>query len=209
MRTFASDNNAPAAAAIIDALVQANQDDAISYGHDEWTARAQARFAQIFGNDSSVFFTFNGTGANVVALSCLTKPYEAVMTPATSHVQTDECGAFERFTGCKVLPVPCAPHGKLTPADLSPFTGPTRDEHHVVPRVISVSQSTEYGTLYAPAELARIVRFRSCQWLVRARRRRPNCERRGRFRVGTARMHARSRCGRLDLRRHQERPSFR
>src|SRR5438270_13337652 len=112
-RTFASDNNAPIAAEILKAIEAANEGDAVGYGQDHYTARARERFSEIFGASSETYFTFNGTGANVVALSCLTQPYEAVICPATAHLQTDECGAFERFTGCKILPV-VTEDGKLS-----------------------------------------------------------------------------------------------
>jgi threonine aldolase len=165
-RTFASDNNAPIAAEILKAIADANEGDAVGYGHDDCTERARARFAEIFGASSETYFTFNGTGANVVALSCLTQPYEAVICPATAHLQTDECGAFERFTGCKILPVVTA-DGKLSVEALAPFTHSSREEHHVQPRVISISQSTEFGTLYEPAELRELCDFAHRQdWYV-------------------------------------------
>lgn len=166
LRTFASDNNAPVAPEILQAIVDANTGDAVSYGHDSLTERALAQLRDVFGADSDAYFVFNGTGANVVGLSCLLKPYEAVMCPATAHLQTDECGAFERFTGCKVLPVASA-DGKLHIDDLRPYTLGSRDEHHVQPRVISISQSTEFGTLYEPEELRELCRFAHAQgWLV-------------------------------------------
>ncbi len=97
---------------------------------------------------------------------CLTKPYEAVLCPASSHLQTDECGAFERFTGCKVLPV-ATDDGKLRVADLHPFTLIGRDEHHPQPRVVSVSQSTEFGTLYTASELRELCDFAHAHgWLM-------------------------------------------
>ena len=157
-RSFASDNNAPVAPEILAAITEANDGDVVSYGDDPYTARAAARFAEIFGSGTDCYFAFNGTGANVIALSCLLKSYEAVVCPATAHLQTDECGAFERFTGCKVLPV-VTPDGKLRPADLEPYAGEVHDEHHVVPRAISISQSTEYGTLYTPEELRELCEF--------------------------------------------------
>lgn len=166
LRTFASDNNAPVASAILEAIVAANGGDAVSYGEDAWTARALEQLRSVFGADSDAFFVFNGTGANVVALSCLVKPYEAVICPATAHLQTDECGAFERFTGCKVLPVAAA-DGKLHLEDLRSFAHASREEHHVQPRVISISQSTEFGTLYAPEELRELCAFaHEHGWLV-------------------------------------------
>lgn len=166
VRTFASDNNAPVAPEILAAIVHANEGDAVSYGHDTLTHRVLERLRALFGPGSDAFFVFNGTGANVVALSCLLRPFEAVITPASAHLQTDECGAFERFTGCKVLPV-ASPDGKLHVEDLLPFTLGSREEHHVQPRVLSVSQSTEFGTLYAPEELRELCRFaHENGWLV-------------------------------------------
>lgn len=166
MRTFASDNNAPAAPEMLEAIRQANQGDAVSYGHDPYTTRAVDRFREIFGNDTDAYLAFNGTGANVVGLSCLLQPWEAVITPASAHLQTDECGAFERFTGCKVLPI-VAQDGKLHLDDLRPFADKAPDEHHVIPRAISLSQSTEFGTLYTPGELRTLCEFAHGQnWYV-------------------------------------------
>ncbi len=105
-----------------------------------------------------VYFMLNGTGANVAALSCLVKPWEAVLAPSTAHLQTDECGAFERFTGSKVVPI-ATPDGKLRPADLEPYLRAERDEHFPQPRVVTVSQTTEYGDLYEPDELRELCRF--------------------------------------------------
>src|SRR5579863_6525760 len=101
-RSFASDNNAPIAPEILEAIIAANDGDAVGYGDDTWTTAAANRFKQHFGNATEVYFTFNGTGANVMALSCALKPWEAVLAPSTAHLQTDECGAFERFAGSKV-----------------------------------------------------------------------------------------------------------
>jgi threonine aldolase len=166
VRTFASDNNAPVAAEILAAIAQANEGDVISYGEDPYTARAVERFREIFGPSAGTYFAFNGTGANVVALSCLLKPWEAVITPSSAHLQTDECGAFERFTGCKVLPI-ASGDGKLHIDDLRPYAGKEPDEHHVVPRAISISQSTEFGMLYAPEELRELCAFAHAQgWYV-------------------------------------------
>lgn len=166
LRTFASDNNAPIAAEILQAIMQANSGDAVSYGDDELTRRAVSQIREVFGADSDAYFMFNGTGANVVALSCLLKPWEAVICPASAHLQTDECGAFERFTGCKILPVN-APDGKLHVADLRAFAHASREEHHSQPRAVSISQSTEFGTLYSPEELRELCDFaHRSGWLV-------------------------------------------
>ncbi len=157
-RSFASDNNAPIAPEMLQAIVDANNGDAVGYGHDALTARAIERFRAHFGGDTGVYFMFNGTGANVAALSCLIKPWEAVLAPSTAHLQTDECGAFERFTGSKVIPIP-TPDGKLRPADLEPSLHVGHDEHFPQPRVVTVSQTTEYGNLYEPDELRELCRF--------------------------------------------------
>jgi len=158
LRTFASDNAAPAHPRILRAIEQANVGHAVSYGDDDWTRRATGRFRTIFGDETDVYFTFNGTGANVVALSSLIRPHEAVITPATAHLNTDECGAFERFAGSKLLPVQTA-DGKLRIKDLEPFLHSSKEEHHVQPRVISISQSTEYGGLYELEELRGLCAF--------------------------------------------------
>jgi threonine aldolase len=167
LRTFASDNSAPVAPEILQAIIDANDGDAVSYGHDAMTEQAIMKMREVFGARSQAYFVFNGTGANVVALSCLVRPYEAVICPASAHLQTDECGAFERFTGCKVLPVATA-DGKLRIEDLVPFALPGKDgEHHVQPRVISISQSTEFGALYTPQEVRELCAFaHEHGWLV-------------------------------------------
>jgi len=136
LRTFASDNAAPAHPKILEAIVAANSGHAVSYGADAWTERAVSRFAQIFGSGTGVYFTFNGTGANVTALASLLRAHEAVIAPASSHLNTDECGALERFAGCKLLAVECD-DGKLTREHLKAFAHPSREEHHVQPRVVS------------------------------------------------------------------------
>ncbi|MEO6990349.1 MAG: beta-eliminating lyase-related protein [Candidatus Baltobacteraceae bacterium] len=157
-RTFASDNNAPIAPEILQAILDANDGDEVGYGHDSVSPRAIERFRSIFGREVDVYFAFNGTGANVVALACLLQPWEAVVAPASAHLQTDECGAFERFAGSKVLAVQ-TPDGKLRIDDLKPFVGPGREEHHVQPRAISLSQATEFGGLYELEEIRELCDF--------------------------------------------------
>ncbi|MEO9170148.1 MAG: aminotransferase class V-fold PLP-dependent enzyme [Candidatus Baltobacteraceae bacterium] len=158
MRSFASDNNAPVAPEIMQAIADENRGDAIGYGRDDRTAQAIEKFRAHFGAETDVFFAFNGTGANVVALSCVVKPWESVLCPATAHLQTDECGAFERFTGSKMIPIPTR-DGKLTVADLEPHVHAGEEEHHSKPRVISISQSTEYGGVYERREVRELCSF--------------------------------------------------
>ena len=151
-RSFASDNNAPVAPEILEAIRVANEGDAVGYGADAWTERAVAKFREHFGTDTDVYFAFNGTGANVIALSSVLKPWESVLCPATAHLQTDECGAFERFSGCKQVPI-VTNDGKLRPSDLERFVHAGHDVHFSQPRVISISNTTEYGDLYEPDEI--------------------------------------------------------
>ncbi len=157
-RSFASDNTAPVAPEILEAIHKANAGDAIGYGDDPWTARAIAAIRTHFGSDTDVYFTFNGTGANIVALASVLRPWEAVLTPASAHLQTDECGALERFSGSKVVPV-ATPDGKLTPELLEPYLHAGHGVHFPQPRAISISQATEFGGLYELDELRTLCGF--------------------------------------------------
>jgi threonine aldolase len=154
-REFASDNHAGAHPEVLAALAAANRGHADSYGGDEWTARLEERFRELFGADARAFAVFNGTGANVLCLEVLGRPQEAVICSSDAHIHLDECGAPERITGMKLLPVPTE-HGKLRPADLARWEDRRGDEHHVQPRIVSITQSTELGTLYSAAEIAAI-----------------------------------------------------
>ena len=157
-RSFASDNAAPVAPEILRAIVDANEGDAIGYGADEWTARAVERFRACFGPATDVYFTFNGTGANVTALSSLLRPWEAVLCPATAHLQTDECGALERFSGSKVIPLPTS-DGKLRPHDIEPYLHAAGEVHFPQPRALSISAATEYGGVYERSEIEELCAF--------------------------------------------------
>ncbi len=150
---FASDNVAGAHPAVLDALRAANVGSVPAYGDDPWTARAVSRVRELFDADVEVYFTYGGTGANVVALQCLLEPHEAVICPATAHMNVDECGAPERFTGAKLLAVPTE-DGKLRPGDVTALVQALHGEHNVKPRVVAISQPTELGTLYTLGELA-------------------------------------------------------
>jgi threonine aldolase len=117
------------------------------YGDDPHTESAVGKFRDQFGADVQCFFVFNGTAANVLSLQALTRPFHAVLCPEFSHIYTDECGAPEKFTGCKLMPLP-APEGKLTVDTVAHAYHGIGDQHHVQPRVISITQSTEMGTVY-------------------------------------------------------------
>ncbi len=148
---FASDNYAGAHPAVLDAVAAANSGWAQAYGDDAWTARLRERLRELFGEVES-FPVFNGTGGNVTALAAVLRPYEAVICPETAHINVDECGAPERIAGAKLIDVP-TPDGKLTPELLQGRLVGFGDQHHVQARVISISQSTELGTVYSPAEI--------------------------------------------------------
>jgi len=155
MRSFASDNASGVHPAVMDALIAANVDHALAYGDDAWTERATQHFREVLGAPVEVCFVWGGTGANVVSLQSLLQPWNAVACTATAHIAVDECGAPERFTGSKLLTFPSV-DGKLTPADVEAAQVGRGDEHHAQATVVSVTQSTECGTLYSVAELTAV-----------------------------------------------------
>ena len=157
-RSFASDNNASVHPGILQAIARANRGHAIGYGDDVHTQRALALFQRQFGKGSTAFFVFNGTAANVLGLSALAKSFEAVICAQEAHVYGDECGAPEKFTGCKLIPIATAA-GKLTVEAVQQARHGIGDQHHVQPRVISITQSTEVGTVYRPAEIQQLASF--------------------------------------------------
>ena len=151
--SFASDNYAGALPAVIDAVAAANSGHAPAYGNDQVTDRARERFREAFGPEAHAMPVFNGTGANVVSLRAVARPYDAVICAATAHLNVDECGAPERVGGFKLLPVD-TPDGKLTPDLVAPRLVRFGDEHAAQPRVVSITQSTEFGTVYTADEVA-------------------------------------------------------
>ena len=157
-RSFASDNNAVVHPEVLEAIRRANEGHVVGYGSDPYTESAVGKFREQFGAEVSVFFVFNGTAANVLSLQALTRPFHAVLCPELSHIYTDECGAPEKFTGCKLVPL-AAPGGKLTVEMVTQAYHGIGDQHHVQPRVISITQATEMGTVYKPAEIEALARF--------------------------------------------------
>jgi threonine aldolase len=149
---FASDNNAGAHPRMLTAIAEANAGHVTGYGGDEYTARAQEAFRELLGPEAQVFFVFNGSGANIVALAAALRPHQAVICPSTAHVAVDECGGFERFAGAKLIDVSVR-DGKLTPADVEAQLRGIGDPHHVQPGAITISQTTEVGTVYTIAEM--------------------------------------------------------
>jgi len=157
-RSFASDNNAGVHPEIVEAIRTVNEGHVVAYGDDEITARAVKLFKKHFGKDIEVFFVFGGTGANVLGLKAITQTFNAVICAETAHVNVDECGAPEKFTGCKLISLP-TPDGKLRLEQLEPLVHVFGNEHHVQPRVVSISQATEMGTVYQKDELKAIAKF--------------------------------------------------
>jgi len=157
-RSFASDNNAGVHPEMIDAVRAANDGHVIAYGDDPFTAHAVKLFQKHFGRDVTVYFVFGGTGANVLGLKAMTKSYQAIICAETAHVNVDECGAPENFTGCKLISVP-TPDGKLRVEQIKPLLHGIGVEHHVQPAVITISQATEMGTVYTKKELKTLAGF--------------------------------------------------
>jgi len=157
-RSFASDNNAGVHPEIIEALRNANDGHVIAYGGDPLTARAIEQFQKHFGSDVAVYFVFGGTGANVLGLKAITKSFHAIFCADSAHVHVDECGAPEKFTGCKLITLP-TPDGKLRVEQIKRMLHGIGVEHHVQPRVISISQVTEMGTVYTRQELKTLAGF--------------------------------------------------
>ena len=157
-RSFASDNNAGVHPEVLQAIAAANQGHAVGYGDDPYTESVVRKFKQHFGPEIDVFLVFNGTAANCLSLKALTRSYHAVICAEAAHIYTDECGAPETFTGCKLIPIPTR-DGKLTVESVSQAYQGIDDPHHVQPRVISITQATEVGTVYKPAEIKALARF--------------------------------------------------
>jgi threonine aldolase len=152
LEDVASDNTAGAHPDVLAAVAEANAGRATSYGEDGWSARAAALLCDALGAVTAAP-VLTGSAANVLSLGLLVRPHEGVVCAATAHIEVDECGAPERYLGCKLLPVVTA-DGKLTPALVETRLADLGDPHRVQPRAISVSQPTELGTLYSQAELA-------------------------------------------------------
>ncbi len=157
-RGFASDNNAGVHPDIFKSMASVNKGHTIAYGDDEYTRHATEKIRSLFRTGSDVFFVYNGTAANVLGLDAVTKPHHAIICAETSHIHEDECGAPERWTGCKLLFLPTR-DGKLRISDIQKHMHGFDFEHHVQPRVISITQSTELGTVYRPEEIEEITYY--------------------------------------------------
>ena len=157
-RGFASDNNSGIHPDILKAMQEANVGHCIAYGDDIYTQSAIVKIKEHFGEDIDVYFTFNGTGSNVLALKMLTESYNSIICAETAHINVDECGAPEKFTGCKLLSVPTK-NGKLTIEKIEYHMHDFEFEHHSQPKIISIAQVTEMGTVYTPNEIKEITSY--------------------------------------------------
>jgi threonine aldolase len=150
---FASDNTSGVCPEALDALLRANDDAVPAYGNDSWTAQASEAFRVLFEIDCEVFFVFNGTAANSLALASLCQPFHSVIAHEHAHVETDECGAPEFFSNGSKLLLGDGLMGKLSPTAVAHLVGKRHDIHYPKPKVVSVTQATELGTVYTPDEL--------------------------------------------------------
>jgi threonine aldolase len=164
-RGFASDNSAGVHPSVLTAIAAVNDGHVLAYGHDPYTQEIERRVAAQFGERAQAFFVFNGSAANVLSLRAACRPWQGAICADSAHVNVDECGAPESVGGVKLLTVP-TPDGKLTPELAERRIDRIGEEHVVQPRVLTVSQSTELGTLYQPDELRALAEFAHGHGLV-------------------------------------------
>jgi len=151
-RGFASDNNSGIHPEVLKAIEMANVGHAVGYGDDIYTEKAKMLFKKEFGEDTEIFFTLTGTGANILSIQSLCQSFHSIICTETAHIHTDECGAPEKFTGSKLIPVPSG-NGKISPSELSKKLHGFGAEHHSQPGMLSISQVTEMGTVYSVDEI--------------------------------------------------------
>ncbi len=158
MKGFASDNNSGVHPQIIEALVEVNKEHEIAYGDDPTTEKAVKKFKELLGDDIEVFFVFTGTAANVLGLKAVTESFHSIISANTAHINVDECGAPEKFTGCKLIPIQTS-NGKITVEGIKPHMHGFGFEHHSQPGIISITQVTELGTLYQVEEIRELAEY--------------------------------------------------
>ncbi len=156
LKHFASDNYSGICPEALEYMMQANGMDGIAYGDDEWTAKAADRFRELFETDCEVFFVFNGTAANSLSLASMCQSYHSVVCHELAHIETDECGAPEFASNGAKLLLGSGPNGKLTPEAIEHLVTKRTDIHYPKPKVVSITQTTEVGTVYSLDELAAI-----------------------------------------------------
>lgn len=155
VKSFGSDNHAGVHPQVLDAIARVNEGHQPAYGNDDVTRRLDTLIEEHFGSGARGYGVWGGTGANVLGLAALLRPYEAVICAETAHIHTDECGAPERFHGVKLLTAPTV-DGKLTPDNVASRITGLGDQHHPQPRVVTITQASELGTCYTPEEIRAI-----------------------------------------------------
>lgn len=155
---FKSDNNSGIHPKVLEAIINANSGHDRAYEDDKYSIEAKKKISELFGKEVDVYFVTSGTAANVIGLSGLLRSFESVVCPDTAHINVDECGSFETFTGSKILYTPNK-NGKIVIEDVKEFLSSIGDEHQSQPRVISISQTTEVGTLYTVEEIKKLADF--------------------------------------------------
>ncbi|WP_255434079.1 low specificity L-threonine aldolase [Carboxylicivirga sp. M1479] len=158
IRGFASDNNASVHPEVMEAIANVNSGHAIGYGGDSTTEETLRLFKDTFGKDTETLFVYNGTGANVIAIQALAQSYNAVVCACTAHINVDECGAPEKISGCKLLPID-TDNGKITVEGIKRYMHGFGFEHHAQPKVVSITQATELGTIYSLEEIKEIADY--------------------------------------------------
>ncbi len=156
MRSLASDNNSGVHPLILKSIQEANMNHAYGYGDDSWTRDAVKKIRELFSEDCEPLFVFNGTGANIIALQLLSHSYNSILCPQTAHIYVDECGSPTKMTGAQITTIPTL-DGKLTPQLLKPYLRDFGVQHRSQPGVVSISQTTELGTVYTLDEIKSIV----------------------------------------------------
>jgi len=164
-RGFGSDNHSGVHPEVLSAIAKANEGHAHPYGDDPWTAAAHDTLRRHLGTECDIAFVFNGTGANCVSFGVACKPWESVICPTSAHINCDECGAPERVAGVKLVPVD-TPDGKLTADLVAPHLSVLGFEHAAQPKIISVSNVSELGTVYTPGELRALADFAHARGLL-------------------------------------------
>lgn len=158
MKMFMSDNNSGVHPKIMESMVNVNNEHDHSYGSDHTTIKAENMIAELLGKEVDIFFVATGTAANIIGLSSLLRPYEAVVCADTAHINVDECGALQRFSGSRILTIKNK-NGKISKEDIEDYLLSNGDEHQSQAKVISISQTTETGTLYSIKEIKELADF--------------------------------------------------
>lgn len=164
-KNFASDNNSGIHPEVLEAIARVNQGHCLAYGEDSYTKSVIERFKGEFGPEIAAFLVLTGTGANILGMQSVVRPHHAVICAESAHINEDECGAPEGILGCKLMTV-ATPDGKLTVPQIAAQLGVRGNQHHNQPRIVSITQSTEFGTVYTVAEIKAITEFAHAHGLL-------------------------------------------